>query len=99
MATSEKIQLKGASQYKKDLQQIVAESKALASEMNLVKSSFDKSTSSEKRYEAVSAQLTKQIETQKRYVEQLTKAYEAEVAKSYRFFFFQLLQHFLHLFG
>ena len=82
MATSEKIQLKGASQYKKDLQQIVAESKALASEMNLVKSSFDKSTSSEKRYEAVSAQLTKQIETQKRYVEQLTKAYEAEVAKS-----------------
>ena len=82
MATSEKIQLKGASQYKKDLQQIVAESKALASEMNLVKSSFDKTTSSEKRYEAVSAQLTKQIETQKRYVEQLTKAYEAEVAKS-----------------
>ena len=82
MATSEKIQLKGASQYKKDLQMIVAESKALASEMNLVKSSFDKSTSSEKRYEAVSAQLTKQIETQKRYVEQLTKAYEAEVAKS-----------------
>lgn len=82
MATSEKIQLKGASQYKKDLQQIVAESKALASEMNLVKSSFDKSTSSEKKYEAISAQLNKQIETQKRYVEQLTKAYEAEVAKS-----------------
>lgn len=82
MATSEKIQLKGAAQYKKDLQQIVAESKALASEMNLVKSSFDKSTSSEKKYEAISAQLTKQIETQKRYVEQLTKAYEAEVAKS-----------------
>ena len=82
MATSEKIQLKGASQYKKDLQMIVAESKALASEMNLVKSSFDKTTSSEKKYEAISAQLNKQIETQKQYVEKLTKAYEAEVAKS-----------------
>ena len=41
MAISEKIELKGANQYKKDLQQIVAESKALASEMKLVKSSFD----------------------------------------------------------
>ena len=82
MATSEKIQLKGASQYKKDLQQIVAQSKALASEMNLVKSSFDKTTSAEQKNEAIGKQLAKQIETQKKYVEKLTQAYEAEVAAS-----------------
>ncbi len=82
MATSEKIQLKGASQYKKDLQQIVAQSKALASEMNLVKSSFDKSTTAEQKNEAITSQLNKQIENQKRYVEKLTQAYEAEVAAS-----------------
>ena len=82
MATSEKIQLKGAAQYRKDLQQIVAQSKALASEMNLVKSSFDKSTSAEQKNEAIGKQLSKQIETQKQYVEKLTQAYEAEVAAS-----------------
>lgn len=82
MATSEKIQLKGAAQYKKDLQQIVAQSKALASEMNLVKSSFDKSTTAEQKNEAITSQLNKQIENQKRYVEKLTQAYEAEVAAS-----------------
>lgn len=82
MATSEKIQLKGAAQYKKDLQQIAAESKALASEMKLVKSSFDKSTTAEEKNEKVGAQLSKQIENQKKYVDKLTQAYEAEVKAS-----------------
>lgn len=82
MATSEKIQLKGAAQYKKDLQQIVAQSKALSSEMKLVKSSFDKTTSAEEKNEAIGKQLTKQIETQKQYVDKLRQAYEAEVAAS-----------------
>ncbi len=82
MATSEKIQLKGAAQYKKDLQQIVAQSKALSSEMKLVKSSFDKTTSAEEKNEAIGKQLTKQIETQKAYVDKLRQAYEAEVAAS-----------------
>lgn len=82
MATSEKIQLKGASQYKKDLQQIVAQSKALSSEMKMVKSSFDKSTSAEQKNEAITKQLNKQIETQKAYVDKLRQAYEAEVAAS-----------------
>lgn len=82
MATNEKIQLKGAAQYKKDLQQIVAESKALASEMNLVKSSFDKSTSAQQKNEAIGKQLSKQIETQQKYVDKLREAYEAEVAAS-----------------
>ena len=82
MATSEKIQLKGAAQYKKDLQQIVAQSKALSSEMKLVKSSFDKSTKAEEKNEAITEQLNKQIENQKKYVDKLKQAYDAEVAKS-----------------
>lgn len=80
MATSEKIQLKGASQYKKDLQQIVAQSKALSSEMKLVKSSFDKSTTAQQKNEAISKQLSKQIENQQKMVDKLRQAYEAEVA-------------------
>ena len=82
MATSEKIQLKGASQYKKDLQQIVAQSKALSSEMKLVKSSFDKSTTAEEKNERITEQLNKQIENQKKYVDKLKQAYDAEVAAS-----------------
>lgn len=82
MATSEKIQLKGAAQYKNDLQQIVAQSKALSSEMKLVKSSFDKTTSAEEKNEAITEQLNKQIENQKKYVDKLKQAYDAEVAAS-----------------
>ena len=82
MATSEKIQLKGASQYKKDLQQIVAESKALSSEMKMVKSSFDKSTTAQQKNEAIGKQLAKQIENQQKMVDKLRQAYEAEVAAS-----------------
>ena len=85
MATSEKVQLKGAAQYKKDLKAIAAESKALAAEMMAVKTSFDKSTSAEEKNEAVNKQLNKQIETQKRLVEMLGKAYEEEVAYSGEF--------------
>lgn len=82
MATSEKIKLQGASAYKKDLQQIAAQSKALAAEMKMVKSSFDKSTTAEEKNEAISKQLTKQIELQKQRVDMLRKAYEEEVAVS-----------------
>lgn len=82
MATSEKIQLKGASQYKKDLREIAAQSKALAAEMKAVKTSFDKSTTAEEKNEAIGKQLTKQIENQKKYVDKLREAYEAEVAVS-----------------
>lgn len=82
MATSEKIQLKGASQYKKDLQQIVAESKALSSEMKMVKSSFDKSTTAQQKNEAIGKQLAKQIENQQKMVDKLRQAYEVEVAAS-----------------
>ena len=82
MATSEKVQLKGAAQYKKDLKAIAAESKALAAEMMAVKTSFDKSTSAEEKNEAVSKQLNKQIEAQKRLVDMLAKAYEEEVKYS-----------------
>lgn len=82
MATSEKIQLKGASQYKKDLQQIVAESKTLSSEMKMVKSSFDKSTTAQQKNEAIGKQLSKQIENQQKMVDKLRQAYEAEVAAS-----------------
>lgn len=85
MATSEKVQLKGAAKYKKDLKAIAAESKALAAEMMAVKTSFDKSTSAEEKNEAVNKQLNKQIETQKRLVEMLGKAYEEEVAYSGEF--------------
>jgi hypothetical protein len=82
MATSEKIKLQGASAYKKDLQQIAAQSKALAAEMKMVKSSFDKSTTAEEKNEAIGKQLTKQIELQKQRVDMLRKAYEEEVAVS-----------------
>ena len=82
MATSEKIQLKGASAYKKDLQQIAAQSKALAAEMKAVKASFDSSTTAEQKNEAIGKQLTKQIELQKQRVDLLTKAYEEEVKAS-----------------
>lgn len=82
MATSEKIQLKGASQYKKDLREIAAQSKALAAEMKAVTTSFDKSTTAEEKNEAIGKQLTKQIENQKKYVDKLREAYEAEVAVS-----------------
>ena len=82
MATSEKIKLQGASAYKKDLQQIAAQSKALAAEMKMVKSSFDKSTTAEEKNEAIGKQLTKQIELQKQRVDILTKAYEEEVKVS-----------------
>ena len=82
MATSEKIQLKGASAYKKDLQQIAAQSKALAAEMKAVKASFDSNTTAEQKNEAIGKQLTKQIELQKQRVDMLTKAYEEEVKVS-----------------
>ncbi len=82
MATNEKVQLKGAAAYKKDLQQIAAQSKALAAEMKAVKSSFDKSTTAEEKNEAIGKQLTKQIELQKQRVDMLRKAYEEEVAVS-----------------
>ena len=82
MATNEKIQLKGASAYKKDLQQIAAQSKALAAEMKAVKASFDSSTTAEQKNEAIGKQLTKQIELQKQRVDLLTKAYEEEVKAS-----------------
>ena len=82
MATSEKIKLQGASAYKKDLQQIAAQSKALAAEMKMVKSSFDKSTTAEEKNEAIGKQLTKQIELQKQRVDMLNKAYEEEVKVS-----------------
>lgn len=85
MATSEKVQLKGAAQYKKDLKAIAAESKALAAEMKAVKTSFDKTTSAEEKNEAVNKQLNKQIETQKRLVDMLAKAYEEEVKYSGEF--------------
>lgn len=81
MATSEKIQLKGANQYKKDLAQITAQSKALASEMKLVKSSFDKTTSSEEKNQKISEQLAKQIENQQKLVEKRTQAYQDAAAK------------------
>lgn len=82
MATNEKIKLQGAAAYKKDLQQIAAQSKALAAEMKMVKSSFDKTTSAEEKNEAIGKQLTKQIELQKQRVDTLTKAYEEEVKVS-----------------
>ena len=82
MATNEKIKLQGAAAYKKDLQQIAAQSKALAAEMKMVKSSFDKSTTAEEKNEAIGKQLTKQIELQKQRVDMLRKAYEEEVAVS-----------------
>ena len=82
MATNEKVKLQGAAAYKKDLQQIAAQSKALAAEMKLVKSSFDKSTTAEEKNEAIGKQLTKQIELQKQRVDMLRKAYEEEVAVS-----------------
>ncbi|MBQ2438006.1 MAG: hypothetical protein II265_07965 [Clostridia bacterium] len=82
MATSEKIQLKGAAQYKKDLQQIVAQSKALSAEMKAVKTSFDKTTSAEEKNEAINKQLNKQIDVQQKLVDKLAQAYEAEVAAS-----------------
>lgn len=81
MATSEKIQLKGASQYKKDLAQITAQSKALASEMKLVKSSFDKTTTAEEKNQKISEQLAKQIENQQKLVEKRTQAYQEAAAK------------------
>lgn len=66
-----KIAADGAKQFKSDLSDIVAQSKLLDSELKLVSSSFDKTTSAQKKAAAENKVLTKQIETQKSKIDLL----------------------------
>lgn len=60
-----KIGLEGEATYRKQLQQITAQSKALSSEMKVVETSFDAQTAAEDKAAQKAQVLTKQIENQK----------------------------------
>ncbi|MCQ2113349.1 MAG: hypothetical protein MJY95_08430 [Bacteroidaceae bacterium] len=64
------------------MQKIAQQSKTLASEMKAVTSSFDKATTSQEKNEAKGAVLSKQIESQKKYIQTLTEAIKEEISVS-----------------
>lgn len=68
-----KIGIDGEAQFRKELNNIIQQSKTLASEMKAVTSAFDKNDNSQEKLAAQSAVLTKQIETQEQRIEQLKK--------------------------
>lgn len=72
-----KIGIDGEAQFRKELNNIIQQSKTLASEMKAVTSAFDKSDNSQEKLAAQSAVLTKQIETQEQRIEQLKKGLAA----------------------
>lgn len=66
-----KISLEGEKEYRNSLKNIIAESKALGSEMKALESSFDENTSAEEKMAKKSELLNRQIENQQKYVDQL----------------------------
>ena len=76
-----RIGLNGAAEYTRSLQNIIAQSKSLASEMKAVTSSFDANDSSQKKLQAQMGVLTKQIETQQQRVKLLGDNYSASAKK------------------
>lgn len=72
-----KIGIDGEAQFRKELNNIIQQSKTLASEMKSVTSAFDKNDNSQEKLAAQSAVLTKQIETQEQRIEQLKKGLAA----------------------
>lgn len=76
-ATTGKIKFQGASEYKAELAKLSAANKALAAEMQELKSSFDSTTTSEQKHEAVAAQLNKQISQQAQYCDKLKEKLSA----------------------
>lgn len=72
-----KIGIDGEAQFRKELNNIIQQSKTLASEMKAVTSAFDKNDNSQEKLAAQSAVLTKQIETQEQRIEQLKKGLDA----------------------
>lgn len=72
-----KIGIDGEAQFRKELNNIIQQSKTLASEMKAVTSAFDKNDNSQEKLAAQSAVLTKQIETQEQRIEQLKKGLAA----------------------
>lgn len=72
-----KIGIDGEAQFRKELNNIIQQSRTLASEMKAVTSAFDKNDNSQEKLAAQSAVLTKQIETQEQRIEQLKKGLAA----------------------
>lgn len=68
-----KIGIDGEAQFRKELNNIIQQSKTLASEIKAVTSAFDKNDNSQEKLAAQSAVLTKQIELQQQKVEMLQK--------------------------
>lgn len=77
-----KLSVDGASQFKKDIADITAQSKLLAAQTKAVTSGFSESTSKEEKYQKTTEALNKQIENQKKYMEALAKAIDASKAST-----------------
>ena len=77
-----KISAQGDKEFRSALQDIVAQSKLLDSELKLVSSSFDKNASSSKKAAAENKVLTKQIENQKQKVN-LLKTQVSQMSSKY----------------
>lgn len=71
-----KIGIDGEAQYRKQINQIIQQAKTLASEMQVVTSSFNKNTTAQERASATGKVLQKQIETQKERVRALSEMLE-----------------------
>lgn len=63
-----KIGVDGEAEYRRQINQIIQQSKTLASEMKLVSASFTAATSAEEKNAKTAAVLTKQISTQRQYI-------------------------------
>jgi len=68
-----RIGIEGEAEYRKSIQNIIQQQKTLKSEMEKTASAWDKNTSAEKKAKDQKDALTKQIETQKKRVEELSK--------------------------
>lgn len=76
-----KLQVDGEQEYRKALQDVVAQSKALASEMKAVTSSFDENTTAEERQAKTKEILNKQIENQRKRIELLNEKLQQATAE------------------
>lgn len=76
-----KLQVDGEQEYRKALQDVVAQSKALASEMKAVTSSFDENTTAEERQAKTKEILNKQIENQQRRIDLLNEKLQEATAE------------------
>lgn len=68
-----RIGIDGEAQFRKEINNIIQQAKALDSEMKLVSSSFDENTDSQEKLEAQSKILNEQLQTQAKRVELLEK--------------------------